>query len=286
MNDLQLKDQGFKNYPDIVTDSLWLCGARDKSEEHENNYHGLFIPQVPRNLIQRYTKAGDVVVDLFAGSGTTLKEAKKLGRKCLGVELKKAQADAVNDSFLGRENALIECWSGDSKAPGLWRSINHHLDQNGFDRSPLVILHPPYWDIVPFSDDPRCLANFARLDQFLFAFELVARNAEHICRPGGHIAVVIGEIWKDGEIILLPWLCYQRLQEMGLKLRSNQIKDIQGNERAKGRNKNLWRYRHLKNGTSEFKHEYIGVFRKPRKQLCLLGGLVVETQAEEVGGKS
>ena len=40
---------------------------------------------------------------------------------------------------------------------------------------------------------------------------------------------------------------------------------MQGNERAKGKTANLWRYRALAGGFSIFKHEYVMIFQKPKK---------------------
>ncbi len=46
---------------DINTDSLWMISQRDKSGKHKNIYHGNFVPQVPYQLLQRYTKKGEVI---------------------------------------------------------------------------------------------------------------------------------------------------------------------------------------------------------------------------------
>ncbi len=48
-----------------------------------------FIPQVPRWAIEKYTKENDLVLDCFAGSGTTLVEAVLLNRNALGVDFDK-----------------------------------------------------------------------------------------------------------------------------------------------------------------------------------------------------
>lgn len=72
---------------DILTDDLWLFASRDKSGKHKNIYHGNFIPQIPHQLISRFTKTGDIVLDAFCGSGTTLYECEKLGRKFIGLDL-------------------------------------------------------------------------------------------------------------------------------------------------------------------------------------------------------
>jgi hypothetical protein len=44
---------------DINVDSLWILGERDKSGKHANVYHGNFIPQIPNQLIRRYSTEGD-----------------------------------------------------------------------------------------------------------------------------------------------------------------------------------------------------------------------------------
>ncbi len=51
-------DLDIENWKDcnINTDSLWLISERDKSGKHENIYHGNFVPQIPNQLIRRYTK--------------------------------------------------------------------------------------------------------------------------------------------------------------------------------------------------------------------------------------
>ncbi len=72
---------------DINTDSLWLIKERDKSGKHQNIYHGNFVPQIPNQLIRRYTKKGETVFEPFMGSGTTLFECEKLGRRYIGFDI-------------------------------------------------------------------------------------------------------------------------------------------------------------------------------------------------------
>ena len=57
----------------------------------------------------------------------------------------------------------------------------------------------------------------------------------------------------------------ERMQRLGFILKSIIVKDMQGNERAKGKTANLWRYRALAGGFSIFKHEYVMIFQKPKK---------------------
>ena len=74
----------WKDYDDVILDSLWLLGPRDKTGPHVGDYWGNFISQIPYQVLTRFTKRGEVVVDLFSGMGTTLIECKRLGRAGLG----------------------------------------------------------------------------------------------------------------------------------------------------------------------------------------------------------
>ncbi|WP_264808821.1 site-specific DNA-methyltransferase, partial [Acetobacter orleanensis] len=61
---------------------------RDLILTHDiHKYPAMFIPEVVEKIINLYTEAGDTVLDIFSGSGTTLLESMILGRKSIGIEL-------------------------------------------------------------------------------------------------------------------------------------------------------------------------------------------------------
>ncbi|MFU2073587.1 DNA methyltransferase, partial [Gallibacterium anatis] len=80
---------------DLNVDSLWIIDKRDKKGKHKNVYHGNFIPQIPYQLIKRYTEEGDTVLDLFMGSGTTLYECENLNRNFIGFDINQSIIDYV-----------------------------------------------------------------------------------------------------------------------------------------------------------------------------------------------
>ena len=77
--------------------TLWDYPSQDYGEGQQGRpgYKGATPSYIIWNLLQRYTKEKDLVVDPFAGSGTTLSVAKKLGRKFLGFELSAEYAARV-----------------------------------------------------------------------------------------------------------------------------------------------------------------------------------------------
>jgi SAM-dependent methyltransferase len=263
-DDLDLRR--WREYDDLITDSLWLLGARDKSSTHVGDYWGNFVPQIPNQLIRRFTRRGDRVVDLFSGMGTTLIECRKLGRHGVGVVLN-ADVALRSRGRIGRAvGEAAATWSvlvGDATDPASAEAVRAALRPTGSDAADLLILHPPYHDVIRFGDDPRDLSNAPDEASFLALFERAAANAVALLRPGGHLGLVIGDVYAEREWRPLGFESMQRCRNVGLTLRAINVKDIQGNVRGKGQATNLWRYRALKLGTYVFKHEYVMVFRKP-----------------------
>jgi len=54
---------------------------------HLYRYPGQFVPQIPRFLIEKFSKKYDLVLDPFCGSGTTLVEANLLHRNSYGIDV-------------------------------------------------------------------------------------------------------------------------------------------------------------------------------------------------------
>ena len=270
ISDIPLAD--WKNHPDLFSDSLWLLGNRDNSGHHTGHYHGNFVPQIPNQLIRRFTAAGDVILDPFLGSGTTAIEALRLGRSAVGVELlpevaEGAQALAAGqqkDSPAGAE-VFYEIITGDSAAPGITGQIKTTLAAHGKKHVNLILLHPPYHDIIKFSSDPRCLSNTASNNKFYSAMSAVVGNCLEFLPKNYYLAVVISDKYANSQWEPLGFGVMNEIlqQHKDLILKSIIVKNMMNN-RAKRNNESLWRYRALGGGFYIFKHEYILLFQKKR----------------------
>ncbi len=249
----------WKGYDHIYTDSLWTLGSRARGQNHKAWYWGNFVPQIPFQLISRYTSSGGWVLDPFCGSGTTVVEALKLGRNVLGVELnhdvyaKAGESLSGIDGTSGAESFLVNADSTEYN----FTSFVKERNMEGFD---LAILHPPYWDIIKFSGDSADFSNAQSVDDFTERLKKLTERILEAMKPKGHIALVIGDMYRNGEIIPLGFRSMDALSSTGIKLRGIIVKDIQ-NTRAKRNSESLWRYRALKSGFYVFKHEYVFVFK-------------------------
>ncbi len=66
---------------------VWSFTTTDK-DAGAQSYFGALPPQVVENVLWLYTEPGDVVVDLFAGSGTTIDVAKAMGRRVWASDIR------------------------------------------------------------------------------------------------------------------------------------------------------------------------------------------------------
>lgn len=254
----------WRDYDHVWTDSLWLMKSRDTTGGHGLDYHGNFVPQIATQSFLRYTKEDDIVLDLFLGSGTSAIEAQRQKRRLIGVELKADLIEYVRTKIwphcLGDRIRLLQ---GDATDEAIVNHIRRHLSHMDAEYVQLVVLHPPYHDIITFSDHPADLSRTRSLPQFLDGFQSAARHAFQLLEPHRFAILVIGDKYARGELIPLSFYCLDRMQQVGFRPKAIVVKNIEGNERGKGRDSNLWRYRALRGGFYIFKHEYVMVFQKP-----------------------
>jgi 16S rRNA G966 N2-methylase RsmD len=255
----------WREYEHVLTDSLWNFPSRASGEGHQLDYHGNYIPQIATQIFTRYSKAGEIVLDMFLGSGTTAIEALNLERRCIGVELKSDLIEYVRSKLPpNRINIDVHLITGDSTSQVATDAIRAALTAMDELYAHLLILHPPYSDIIRFSDHPNDLSNADTTAAFLDSFEIVARNGYELLAPGRFAALIIGDKYADGELVPLGFWCMERMNRVGFKTKAIIVKNIEGNEQGKGKSANLWRYRALAGGYYIFKHEYIMVFFKPK----------------------
>lgn len=258
VNDINLNR--WKAYDHIITDSLWIVDRRDSSGVHTAGYWGNFIPQIPRQMMLRYTKRGEWVLDPFSGAGTTLIEGQRLGRNTVGIELQAHVADQARQSIVDEPNlygVVSEIITGDSLTLDYCTLLERH-NQGSVQ---LVIVHPPYFDIIKFSDDPRDLSNAASVQDFLTRIGTIIEKARDVLDRGRYLVLVIGDKYVKGEWIPLGFLSMNEVTQRGFVLKSIIVKNFEETA-GKRAQKELWRYRALVGGFYIFKHEYIFVFEK------------------------
>ena len=123
-------------------------------------------------------------------------------------------------------------------------------------------MHPPYLDIVKFTDDKNDLLQIGNLKEFIGKFKIICENSLKYLDKNRYFAIVVGDVYKNGEVLPLAFYCMDMIKRnFAVKLKGIIVKNIEGNRGKIGQN-NIWKYRAPNSDYFIFKHEYIFVFKK------------------------
>lgn len=241
---------------DLTTNARWLSTANDKPlfghwflpkrdipiefQEFKNiEHHGLWIPEIPYQMIQRYTKIGETIWSVFGDTGVDYDIANWLGRKCI-----------INDLFPKRDCII----KADSKIfnPG--------------ELVKLALLHPPYWDIVQYNEDAADGSYNKSLDEFLQWWKEIIDNVDKYIEKDGYIVLCCGNMYKNSEEIELGEILKLILMSKGYILKQHIIKDYGETKGSEAKNYNINYYRQLKGGYGNFYGDNIYILRKQKSK--------------------
>ena len=228
----------------------WSFPKRGDWATHDAKWRGNWSPYIPRNILLRYSREGELVLDQFAGGGTTLVEAKLLNRNIIGVD--------VNDAALVRcrEKIAFEHEGADGKVyirKGDARELGFIPD----DSIDLICTHPPYADIIKYSEDIEADLSRLKVKDFLEAMKPVAAECFRVLKKGKFCAVLMGDTRQKGCMVPMSFDVMRIFQEAGFALKELIIKE-QHNCRATG----YWKTNSVKYNFLLIAHEYLFVFRK------------------------
>lgn len=248
---------------DLNVDSLWLIPERAKGGKHKNIYHGNFVPQIPNQLIRRYTKAGDTILELFSGSGTTLFECENLQRDYIGFDINEHIIEYVNEKMQNCTTINYTIKNVDvTDSERFALEVEEWLKKYNKECADFMVAHPPYMDIVKFTNDSRDLSNIQDISLFIEKLTSAIATGFKYLKKNGYFAIVVGDIYKNSEVVPLAFMVMNAVkQSLKVKMKGVIVKNIEGN-RGKLGVQDIWKYRALKSDYFLFKHEYIFVFKK------------------------
>ena len=231
--------------------TVWSFKERGDWATHNPSYRGNWSPYIPRNLMLRYSKEKDMVLDQFAGGGTTLVEAKLLNRNCIGIDInpKAIKLCRKATSFETTKSGKITLIKGNAQK--LTKIQDKSID--------FICTHPPYANIINYSDGIKNDLSLLNVKDFLEAMKPVASESYRVLKDNKFCAILIGDTRKNGRVIPLGFGVMKIFLDTGFKLKEIIIKE-QHNCRATG----YWKTSSLKYNFLLLAHEYLFVFIKEK----------------------
>jgi DNA modification methylase len=161
----------------IQPTTLWDYPSQHYGEgvQGDPKYKGATPSYIVWNLLQRYTKKGDLVIDPCAGSGTTLDVARDLGRRALGYDVHPTRKD-------------------------IFRVDARKLPPELTGKADFVFIDPPYSTHLDYGPDPRDIGKLDAADgKYYDAMEQVTAEIQRVLKPGGHMGLYVSDSYVKGK---------------------------------------------------------------------------------------
>lgn len=197
--------------------TIWSFPNRGNWATHSGKYRGNWSPYIPRNLITRYSKPGDLILDQFVGSGTTLIEAKLLNRNAIGIDINPLAISITQNNlhFITDINPQIQ--TRVATATNLSFISSETVD--------FICTHPPYSDIIRYSSGLPGDISLLNDNDFFDELCKVASESYRVLKPGKFCAFMIGDRRIKGNVVPLGFRAMNCFIQQGFYLKEIIIKE-------------------------------------------------------------
>lgn len=157
----------------LQTTTLWDYPSQHygKAMQGDQAYTGATPSYLIWNLLQRYTREGDVVLDPMCGSGTTLDVCRDINRRGIGFDVAPYRSDIIRADarLLPLRDASVD----------------------------FVFVDPPYSTHVDYSEDPRCIGKLSAFEDGYY--QAMAASIAEMCRvlkPGRYLGLYVSDSYQ------------------------------------------------------------------------------------------
>lgn len=170
-----------------------------------------------------------------------------MGRNAIGVDINSNAIKLAekNLNFTYRNTSKIFIIQGNAKNLAFIK--DDHID--------LICTHPPYADIIHYSNDLEEDISLLRYEEFLQALEEIAKEAFRVLKEKGICAFMIGDIRRKGNVLPLGMNAMQKFVDAGFGLKEIIIK-----QQHNCRSESYWNQK--KRSFLLLAHEYIFILEK------------------------
>ncbi len=234
---------------ELEMNTVWSFPDRGKWATHDAKYRGNWSPYIPRNLLLRYSNEGNLILDQFAGGGTTLVEAKLLNRNVIGVDINNNALERCKEKcdFEYENSGKVYFYEADA------RNLNFIPDES----IDFICTHPPYANIIKYSEDIENDLSHLKVKDFLIEMEKVASESYRVLKKDKFCAILMGDTRQKGHIIPMSFEVMKIFEKVGFKTKEIIIKE-QHNCKATG----FWKTNSVKYNFLLIAHEYLFIFKK------------------------
>ena len=218
---------------------------------HNSKYRGNRSPDVVRNLILRYSKEWDLLLDPMIWWWTTAIECKLLDRHLLAYDINPDALEITKNAlnFEHESKSKIELKLNDAR-------VLKFLKNNSID---FVLTHPPYADIIKYSEwqIDEDISNIRDIDKFCDEIELVAKECFRVLKKWKYCAILIWDTRRNKIYQPMAFKVMERFIKAWFELKEDIVK-VQHNCKATW----FWVKKSKEANFLLIMHEHLFIFKK------------------------
>ena len=218
---------------------VWQFTYNGRDVRDKRLHPATFPISLARKVIELFTHRGELVIDPFVGSGTTLIAAQEVGRNAVGFDLSQQYVD-LSRSRLGLDlgDGTLQLAVKDDA-----RNIPQYIGPG--TAAKLIFTSPPYANLLnrarlnksrrdrkndqylkveQYSQDPRDLGTLS-LDDYAREMESIFRKLLPLLSPGGHCVINVPDMWWNDARVTIHVAVIEALRRAGYEFRNTIIWD-------------------------------------------------------------
>ena len=215
---------------------MWEFNYERRDVRDKSVHPATFPISLAKAVIELFTHEGELVLDPFVGSGTTLVAARDLNRNALGLDLKARYVDLCQ-TRLAAENMFNQ--AKQIAVQGDARAIGSRVERESVS---LVFTSPPYANLLnrkrknksrrgdlraneqlgqveQYSQDPRDLVTLA-LEEYTAEMGAIFAGMLPLLRPKGHCVINVPDMWWENQRITIHVSLIEEMKRVGYELRN------------------------------------------------------------------
>lgn len=213
---------------------VWRFSYEGRDLRDKNKHPAVFPIALAKRVISLFTHEGELVLDPFVGSGTTLIAARDLNRNAVGFDLKREYIDLCNErlgstSLPGCTQQIAICddarnipsYLQPKTVSLIWTSPPYAnlLNRKRRNLSRRDRLNDQYNKVEQYSQDPRDLGTM-QIDEYTKAMGDIFESLLPLLTHCGHCVINIADTWYDGKRVTIHISLIEELRRRGYELKN------------------------------------------------------------------
>ncbi len=220
---------------------VWQFNYEGRDIRDKNLHPATFPIALAKRIIELFTHAGELVVDPFVGSGTTLVAAQDLNRNAVGFDLQESyiklcQERLASNNFFNQAQQLaiqddalhIDRYLEPKTVKLIWTSPPYanllNRERKNKSRRGDERKNEQFGKVEQYSQDPRDLGTMP-LEEYTIAMGDIYGRLLPLLQPRGHCVINVPDMWWENERITIHVALIEELRKRGYELRNTIIWD-------------------------------------------------------------